>query len=152
MKRGQLVKVKPPIILVVLLLVAAALHFFTALRDVFDVQNMILGGILLGMGIGLIRWAHGFLTKAGTTIIPAEKPTQFVATGPYQFSRNPMYVAGALITLGIAFFVGTLPFFLAWVSMFFILNFIHIPYEEENLEQIFGDAYRNYKKRVRRWL
>ena len=59
---------------------------------------------------------------------------------------------GALLTLGIALCAGTAPFFLVWVCMGLILQFIHIPFEESQLEKVFGKTYLDYKTKVRRWV
>jgi protein-S-isoprenylcysteine O-methyltransferase Ste14 len=112
----------------------------------------VLGLILVGIGIFMAFSALGIFKRASTTIVPFEKPSTLVTSGPYRFSRNPMYVALTLVYLGVA---GTrneiwplllLPLVLVYV------NFLVIPFEERRLDAVFGEAYEAYGARVRRWL
>jgi protein-S-isoprenylcysteine O-methyltransferase Ste14 len=79
-------------------------------------------------------------------------PTKVVYAGPYAFSRNPMYVAWTLISLGLSLAANTvwpilfLPGALVYTHLFVVLG------EERDLEQRFGDEYRRYQARVRRYL
>jgi len=75
-----------------------------------------------------------------------------VAYGPYAFTRNPMYVGMVTITLGVALLVGAPLLFAAPVLLFLLDNFVIIPFEEAKMERQFGDAYRAYKGKVRRWI
>ncbi|MCB9799777.1 MAG: isoprenylcysteine carboxylmethyltransferase family protein [Candidatus Omnitrophica bacterium] len=146
------VKLKPPVILFLLMFLAFVLHQWTWVGGILIFSNRPLGMFFLISGIILIISAVRLFRRAGTTIIPANLPSVFIEKGPYQFTRNPMYVSIGLITFGIAVMVGSFPFYGVWMTMLWVLNFIHIPFEEMMLEQQFGEAYRVYKKRVRRWL
>lgn len=83
----------------------------------------------------------------------AYKPTRaVVTTGPYTFSRNPMYVSMILVYAGIALIVNTI-----WPLAFLPVALAALHYgvtrrEERYLEKLFGDWYRQYRARVRRWL
>ena len=110
------------------------------------------GFVLVGIGIFTAFSALGIFKRASTTTVPFEKPSTLVTSGPYRFSRNPMYVALTLVYLGVA---GTrneiwplllLPLVLVYV------NFLVIPFEERRLDDVFGKAYQAYGARVRRWL
>ncbi len=106
-----------------------------------------LGWPVLGAGLLLTGWAVAAIGE-----LEIEAPTQLIATGPYAYSRNPMYIAWTLINIGIAFMVNTV-----WVLMFMSAALIYthwvvIPREEQHLEGTFGDEYRRYKRRVRRYL
>ncbi|HEV2446437.1 MAG TPA: isoprenylcysteine carboxylmethyltransferase family protein [Candidatus Sulfopaludibacter sp.] len=91
------------------------------------------------------------LRRAGTSPNPNRPTTALVVTGPYRFTRNPLYLSMALIYAGIALaasFLGALvllPVAMAIVDRNAVL-------EEAYLERRFGDAYRAYKARVRRWV
>ena len=63
-----------------------------------------------------------------------------------------MYIGLTLAVLGIALFVGTVPMLLVPAALLLTLNFAFVPWEERRLEAMFGDEYREYQKRVRRWL
>ena len=79
-------------------------------------------------------------------------PPHLVTGGPYQVSRNPMYVAGLSAWLGWTVFYGS-PAVLVGLALLWTLFTVRvIPYEERQLEGLFGDEYRAYKRSVRRWL
>jgi len=110
------------------------------------------GFVFVVVGIGFAFSALGIFKKTKTTTVPHETPSTLVTSGPYRFTRNPMYVGLTLIYLGVA---GTrleiwpaivLPLLLAYV------NFVVIPVEERSLRGVFGDAYQEYGARVGRWL
>jgi protein-S-isoprenylcysteine O-methyltransferase Ste14 len=114
--------------------------------------SLITGLVLVVIGVAFAFSALGIFKKRSTTTIPFERPTSLVMSGPYRFSRNPMYVGLTLIYLGVAgtraelWPVIVLPVLLAYV------NFIVIPVEEQHLREAFGDSYAQYSARVRRWL
>jgi protein-S-isoprenylcysteine O-methyltransferase Ste14 len=110
------------------------------------------GFVFVGVGIAVAFSAVGIFRKTKTTTVPHETPTTLVISGPYRFTRNPMYVGLTLIYLGVAgtrneiWPVIVLPLLLAYI------NFLVIPVEEKNLRGVFGDEYQKYGERVGRWL
>jgi protein-S-isoprenylcysteine O-methyltransferase Ste14 len=80
-----------------------------------------------------------------------ERPNRLVDSGPYVFSRNPMYVAWTLGYVGVALVAGT-----AWplllLPVVLVVTQVVVRREERSLERQFGDAYRTYKASVRRYL
>ena len=103
-------------------------------------------------GIALAAWAIVTLARAGTTVRPDRGSDTLVTTGPYARWRNPIYLADAMILLGLAELSHNIwlailtPVFAAAVTWLAILP------EERHLETRFGDAYLAYKTRARRWL
>lgn len=107
---------------------------------------------IAGLALNLApKWWFG---RAGTTVNPLRPQAvrQLVVTGPYRFSRNPMYLGHALLLLAWASMLGHPPgligvaFYLAWVTRF------QIRPEERVLAARFPQAYADYRGRVRRWL
>lgn len=104
--------------------------------------------------IGLIVAGWGWVTflRTRTTTVPGEASSRLVTWGPYRFTRNPMYAGLSLVYLGEAGLlrqawpVAFLPLVVAYV------NWVVIPVEERMLGERFGDAYEQYRRRVRRWL
>jgi protein-S-isoprenylcysteine O-methyltransferase Ste14 len=90
--------------------------------------------------------------RAATPPDPRETPTSLVTGGPFRVTRNPMYLGMALILAGIALWRGDPVLLTAPVAFVLIINTIRIPKEERQMEQLFGDQYRLYKKKVRRWV
>ena len=88
----------------------------------------------------------------GTVISPFDTPTSLVISGPFRFTRNPMYLAMLLILIGGALAWGTVtPFFVPPI-MAWLLATRFIAAEEAALTKVFGADYDEYKGRVRRWL
>jgi protein-S-isoprenylcysteine O-methyltransferase Ste14 len=105
-----------------------------------------LGGLIV-----IIRCSKMF-SDAGTTIKPFEQSTSLVTGGPYRFSRHPIYVGMASVLAGLAVFLGSLtPFFVMPVFVW-VMAVKFIPAEEAAMEAEFGDEWRAYAARVRRWL
>ena len=75
-----------------------------------------------------------------------------VTEGPFRFSRNPMYLGMLLIILGAAVKAGFAEGFAFAFVFFLVANFWYIPFEEKNMEDMFGDTFEDYKKTVRRWI
>jgi protein-S-isoprenylcysteine O-methyltransferase Ste14 len=148
------VRVPPPIVAAACLLGAAALHFLVPVARFpfpFPGHQVIGGGIIVcGLLLSSIGIRH--FRRHYTTVEPFGTPTALVTTGPYRFTRNPMYLGIVLTLSGIALTVATLPFLLAPLAFFLIINATQIPREEATLTGIFGDEYTRYRQRVRRWL
>lgn len=97
-------------------------------------------------------WAVRTMRRGGEHPDPAEPTNSLVTTGPFAFSRNPIYVAGTLLYVGIALVVNTI-----WSVIFLpvVLTVIHygvILREERYLERLFGAEYQRYRGQVRRYL
>jgi protein-S-isoprenylcysteine O-methyltransferase Ste14 len=79
-------------------------------------------------------------------------PQYLLRRGPYRFSRNPIYLAYGPLWLGWIVFYGSAALLLTCVVGWFFVNSVLIPSEERKLEARFGEAYRDYKRTVPRWL
>ena len=111
-----------------------------------------LGVLLVALGLALVGFAMGSFFRARTSPIPIKPTTAIVETGPYRFTRNPMYVGLAALYLGVTLWVDSLwPVLFLPIALFTIQRFV-IVREERYLEAKFGDQYRGYKARVRRWI
>lgn len=112
-----------------------------------------LGGLLMLGALTLIAAAEWtFITFGGTTGTPGDPPHQLVAHGPYRWVRNPLYLSGLAIVLGVAL-VSRSPTLLALAliaSMAFHLFVVLV--EEPRLERHYGESYRAYKRAVPRWM
>jgi protein-S-isoprenylcysteine O-methyltransferase Ste14 len=111
-----------------------------------------LGALVFVLALALAAWAVVTMTRAGSNV-PTNRPTTaIVEDGPYRFTRNPIYLAmfGGLIGLAIAF--DTLWLLVMLVPFALIIRYGVVAREEAYLERKFGDVYRGYRLRVRRWL
>jgi len=85
--------------------------------------------------------------------VPGNRPTTtIVRTGPYRFSRNPIYLAFSVLQVGIALWVGSLWLLITLVPALGLMSFLVIPREEHYLEARFPSEYIPYKSSVRRWI
>jgi protein-S-isoprenylcysteine O-methyltransferase Ste14 len=110
-----------------------------------------IGAIVAGVAIALA--AVLTFNRRGTTVLPALRPTTaIVATGPYRFTRNPMYVGMALGYLGISAGLNTVWPLLFLPVVLLMVDRLVIRREERYLAAKFGAEYYEYRRRVRRWL
>ncbi len=104
---------------------------------------------LLGLAFG--GWAFGTFLKARTTPHPNHPVSALVTWGPYRISRNPMYAGVSAGVVGIALVANT-PWLLATLPLVWLaLSRLVIDREEAYLERRFGEDYRAFKARTRRW-
>lgn len=119
---------------------------------VFHVVDELLGWVLVAAGAGLILSAFYRFGRARTGIVPITPTTTIVAAGPYQFTRNPMYLGMTVVYLGATLLVSSFwPLLFLPLAVACIQSYV-IPREERYLEGKFGDEYRTYRARVRRWI
>lgn len=112
----------------------------------------LLGWLAVGIGLALFGWTLWTFARHRTTVNPYRGASALCTTGPFRFSRNPIYLGDRFLLVGVSLLLGTLwPLVFApliWIT----LRFGVIRHEEVHLEATFGDAYRDYKARVRRWI
>jgi protein-S-isoprenylcysteine O-methyltransferase Ste14 len=106
---------------------------------------MVLGLILANSGAGEFR-------KAGTGFQLQTGGRALITSGPFRYSRNPMYLGMLIWLTGLAVLLGSLIAFLFPLLFFVLANFLLIPPEEKKLQQTFGEQFIRYRQRVRRWL
>ena len=145
-------KLLPPTYFFFCLIIAIALHFLLQVKQIIISPYNWLGFLFLIIGGVLNIWADQIFKKSQTTIKPGEKPTTFIKTGPYKFSRNPMYLGVALLLIGIGFILGSVTSFLGFILFIILIEVIFIPEEEKNLQAQFGEEYEAYKQKVRKWI
>ena len=90
--------------------------------------------------------------QSRTTVLHHKPSSQIIESGLYRFSRNPIYVSGLLLQLGIALLLNN-----PWIALLVpvskvVMDRYVIAHEEAYLERAFGEVYVSYKRRVRRWL
>jgi len=111
-----------------------------------------LGAPLVVVAIALFAYSVTTFRAAGTPV-PARKPTtMIVRTGPYRFSRNPIYLAFSLLQLGIAIWVNSVWLLATLAGAVALIHYVVIRREEQYLERRFGAQYLDYKASVCRWL
>jgi protein-S-isoprenylcysteine O-methyltransferase Ste14 len=145
-------RIVPPVYFMAALVLIPILDRFAPIVELLRPPAPLVGLFPLALGLMLGFPSAARFRRAGTPLRPGSKPTVLVQDGPYRFTRNPMYLGMTLIVLGVALLPGSLspllvpPLFLALIQQLFVKR------EERWMEEAFGAAYLDYKRRVRRWL
>ena len=143
---------RPPLVFLTSLVSGAVMHLAMPLPFLPATLAVALGVPLVAVAIALFSYSVAQFRAAGTPV-PARKPTTvIVRTGPYHFSRNPIYLAFSVFQLGIAISVNSVWLLATLVGAVALIHYVVIPREEQYLERNFGAQYLDYKAAVRRWL
>ena len=155
-KDGAKVRIPPPILPIITIVGGHYLSIFRPLVAGFDlptparywIGGLIVASALLTLGV----WPIVLFRKAGQSELPWTPTTEIIIRGPYQFTRNPMYLMMILLCIGFAILLSD-----AWTAVLtpvceMLLYYLAIRPEEAYLESKFGESYRAYKLKVRRWI
>lgn len=110
------------------------------------------GLVSLVSGFALRTWATTYFYRSGMRVVVLQPQAQLLTSGPFGFSRNPLYLGGnVFIFFGASLVLGT--------RMGLVLTIVHLPlvdlmvrHEERQLEQRFGGKWLAYRDHVRRWI
>ena len=111
-----------------------------------------LGGAVFAAALALFAWAIATITRAGSNVPTNMPTTSIVDTGPYRFTRNPIYLGMVLGLVGLAIAFDSLWLLVTLVPFVLVIRYGVVAREEAYLERKFGEVYRRYRARVRRWL
>ena len=145
-------KIPPPILLLIFVSIAMLFGIFLPIPIPVPAWVPWLGGALTIAGLAFAFWAVQTMRRAKTTLEPFMMPSALVVDGPFRISRNPIYVAYVCAGIGIPLVLGH---YWGVILSFFVIdlyNRLVIDPEEALLDKKFGQAYRDYKAKVRRWL
>lgn len=115
-------------------------------------MGFMLGLIMIVVAIFIDVRTYLELKKHKTTILPHKGAAHLVTSGPFSFSRNPIYLSNTLLAFGIGFATSNLWLFATGLLAAFVTHHLAILREEKHLALKFGSEWRKYAKRVRRWL
>lgn len=148
-----MLQLPPPIWTLIYLVLCAVLSWSLGWQALPGFPLPLLGVALVALAFITPVWAFILFRREDTEIQPTS-PTnrKLVTRGPYQFTRNPMYLGLVILALGIAIWVGAWPMFIAPVAVFATANWVHIPFEEAKMRRQFQAEYDDYVARVRRWV
>jgi protein-S-isoprenylcysteine O-methyltransferase Ste14 len=144
----------PPLIILGFLAVATVLEAVLPLPVLLahSRARYFVGAVLAAGGFVMIAMGTRLFAAAGTNIPPTMPTTALVVDGIYGRTRNPLYLGTTLIYLGLSVAAGSLWAIGLLVPLLWVINVGVVKREERYLERKFGDAYRAYKARVRRWI
>lgn len=114
---------------------------------------MFAGVGLMATGAALyVACVWSFATIGAGTPAPIDAPVKLIVVGPYRLLRNPMYVAVLSVILGQSLAIGSAALALYGIAVALVFHLVVVAYEELVLERQFGNAYREYCRRVPRWI
>ena len=144
----------PPVICMSFLVASLAPHFLWVKLPIFS-QGWIghgAGWPIFALGLLLLLWSARTFSRSGENIRIEKATNSLVTTGLFRFSRNPIYIGLTLAYIGLSLVFNSywpLPFL---PLVLVIMHYGVIRREEGYLEELFGQDYRDYKAKVRRWL
>jgi protein-S-isoprenylcysteine O-methyltransferase Ste14 len=147
------VMVRPPIAWALAILAGLILQWVVPLPFMpASAPSRWVGGIVFVLAVALFAWAITTMTRAGSNVPTSLPSTTIVAAGPYRFTRNPIYLGMFLAIIGLAIAFDSLWLLVTLVPFALVIRYGVVAREEAYLERKFGDAYSQYRGRVRRWL
>jgi protein-S-isoprenylcysteine O-methyltransferase Ste14 len=154
-ERGPKIRFPPPAAYLVLFLIGLLLERVLRIRIVGDARAPLLtvfGVALVGLGCFVALWGIVTFRRHRTSVLPFRPASALVETGPYRFTRNPMYVGMTTAYVGAALALNVVwPLLILPIVLYLIVRLVVKP-EEEYLAAKFGVEYARFTQRVRRWL
>ena len=144
--------VLPPFLYLGVFLVALIANWFVPLPMLTTLVALTLGLCLSVVAIVIARWGRRTMTAAGTNVRPTRPATTIVTSGPFRFSRNPLYVALTLLYLGLTTAVNTWWGLILLAPLLLVMHVGVVLREERYLDNKFGESYRAYRSKVRRYV
>lgn len=142
----------PPVLVGLLLIALFALSRVEQPIDPLPVSSAMIGWVCIPLALIGLAVARRQFSRASAEIMTFDTPRNLVTDGLFAYSRNPMYLSMLLLVLGAALIVGHWAGLLMPLVFFIAANWWYIPFEENAAERAFGDPYRQYRARVRRWI
>lgn len=145
----------PPIIVACAISAGFALHAFYPLPWLPGVASELafgLGLLVAAVAIAIIISTVRTLAKHNTTVHPTKSASKLVISGPFSFSRNPIYLANVCLIFAVGLLYGSVWMFVVAILAGIATQKLAIEREEAHLEHRFGRAWRHYRKTARRWI
>ncbi len=146
------VHVPPPLLYLVMLALGWVLSAMFPTPSLIGGLSWIIGALLAAGGLAIGALAFAAMRRASESPNPTVPTRSLVVSGPYRFTRNPLYVAMTLVYAGIAVAINSIWALALLVVVLILMDRTVIASEERYLHAQFGDAYAQYRARVRRWL
>jgi len=142
----------PPLLFAGALAAGIVLHLLNPHQALPPSVARLAGGLLLVAGAGLMSWGRQTMVRAETNVNPYMPALPLVTAGPFRYTRNQLYSSLTMLYLGISLLLNALWPILLAAPLLVVTHYGIVRREERYLEAKFGDDYRVYRARVRRWL
>lgn len=146
------VKTPPPLIYLAGLAIGFLLEWLWPTVPLSDFLGALIGYALIALSLVLFAACLWEFYRARTPVDHGHATRTIIESGPFRFSRNPIYVSMTLLVIGIALVAGSLWVLLMAAPSAYVVHRFVILKEEAYLEARFGQQYLDYKARVRRWV
>lgn len=143
--------VRPPLVYLISLIAGVLMQLTIPVPLLPRTVVTPLGATLIAVAVVLFAWSVRTFRTSGTSVRGNKPTTVIVRTGPYRFSRNPIYLAFSLFEPGIAIWADSIWLLATLAVAVAIMQYVVIPREESYLARRFGTQYFDYKASVRRW-
>ncbi|NQY34616.1 MAG: isoprenylcysteine carboxylmethyltransferase family protein [Alteromonadaceae bacterium] len=153
--KGPAVKFPPPLVFIIFMLAGYALQFVKLfnikINPEFSTVFTAIAIVVFLSGCAIIAISILAFKRAQTHVEPWQPTSAIISTGIFAYSRNPIYLAFCLITIGVGIYLDNGWITLSFIPSAFIIFNIAIKKEELYLAEKFGEEYLQYKDKVRRW-
>jgi protein-S-isoprenylcysteine O-methyltransferase Ste14 len=147
------VAIHPPLFFLALLLLGVVLDDRLHALPIFTQDHWRWSGVLgIALGVAISVSGQKAMARHHTNINPTQPTTAVVETGPFRFTRNPLYLSLTAIYIGLSLLLNTWWSLFVLAPLWLVMHFGVVLREERYLERKFGDTYRQYRARVRRYL
>ena len=142
----------PVLIMFALLVLSALLAWVYSVPFGLGYVGVLAGWSLLLAGAFMVVVSAGVFRRRGTPVDPTKPPDKSVTDGLYRVSRNPMYLGMLLVLSGFPLIADSMLGVVFPLGFFLFMDRKLIPREENMVEGIFGEQFREYKQNTRRWI
>lgn len=153
---GAAVRFPPPLLPLLTILAGVGFERLWPLAAGFELPapaRYWIGGLVIAVSVLVLGlWPVVMFRRSGQSELPWRPTPVVLEKGPYRFTRNPMYLQMVLVCIGVAVILSNYWILVLVPLCAWSLNRFAIAPEETYLERKFGEPYRDYKRRVRRWL
>jgi protein-S-isoprenylcysteine O-methyltransferase Ste14 len=144
--------IRPPLAWGLAIIAGLVLNWLMPLRFLLPkLAAAWLGAAVFVLALALVAWAITTMARAGSNVPTNLPTTTIVGSGPYRFTRNPIYLGMFLGLIGLTIALDNLWLLVMLVPFAIVIRYGVVAREEAYLERKFGDVYRGYRSRVRRW-
>ncbi len=142
----------PPYLFLVCVILMIILRLTIVLVMIIPTPFNYFGILLMILGLAITIQVSRTFERINTEIHTFKTPKRMITSGLFRVSRNPIYLGFVISLIGLWIFLGSLFPLLGCIAFIILCDKWYIPFEEENLEHLFGKDYLIYKTKVRRWI
>jgi len=145
-------KMIPPLLFLICILVMIVIRNLIVLKEIIPGPINYAGILLIIVGILITIITKKGFEKIDTEIHTFKNPRKLVTDGFFKFSRNPIYLGFTISLIGVWVLLGTILPIIGVLIFIVITNNYYIRYEEKIMVKTFGNEYKKYKSKVRKWI